>query len=162
MTKGLSVNVEDFLNLWFLRLWVVGGQEIQSKKDYLQHFPVYCIHAWHIMLGAPTSTSNVHCVNVENIFKVQSSCHELCLYQQCHIRTLLHCLSTHATLVVCHVQCTEIVDWAVSVWRNFGLVATSWLDCAGRGSTNHCLTHRSVLYTKAGDPCFVFCPSRRS
>ena len=139
-----------------------GAKKFKVKKIIYNIFMCAAFMHGILCLGAPTSTSHVHCVKVENIFKVQSSCHELCLYQQCHIMTLLDCLSTHATPEVCHVQCTEIVDWAVSVWRNFGLVANCWLDRIGRGPTNHCLTHRSVLYTNAGAPCFVFCPSWRS
>ena len=84
------------------------------------HFHARCMHARHIVMHAClvhlhcictcTSTSHEHYVTVENVlFKVQNSHRKLFLYWRCHVRTLLGCLSVHATPEVCHVQCTEII-----------------------------------------------------
>ena len=54
------------------------------------------MRAWHM---------HVHCVTVQNTFKVQNSCRELCLYDSTAQAILIVC----ATLQVCHMQCTEIM-----------------------------------------------------
>ena len=48
------------------------------------------------------------------------------------------------------MQCTDIVTAQFVRGVTSVFVANCWLVRTGRGSANHCLTRRSVLYTKAG------------
>ena len=103
------------------------------------------------MLGAPTSTSYVHFVRVENVFKVQNSLREFCLYGRTSDVTSGHCSNE-----VCYVQCTQIMTAQfVCGITSFLLQTVGCMVRRGRGSANRCLTRRSVLYMKAGGSSFV-------
>ena len=145
-----------FLNIKFYVCGWWGARKFKEKIINYISVRAACM-CGICMLGVPTSTSHVHlCITVENVFKVQNSCRELCLYDRgCHIRTLLSCLSGHATPEVCHVQCTEIMIEQSVCSTTSVFLANCWSVHTSRGSANHCLTHRSVLYTKAGASCFV-------
>ena len=112
------------------------------------------------MLDAPTSTRHVHCETVQNVFKVQNSHRELCLFSSTGDVASGHysaaCVSACATPKVCREECTEIVtEQSVCVAISVLLQTVGWSVLHGHESANHCLTRRSVLYTKAGASCFV-------
>ena len=59
---------------------------------------------------------------------------------------------------MCSSECNEIVtEQSVSVCGStlVLLQTVGWFVLCGRGTTDHCLTSRSVLYTKAGTSCLV-------
>ena len=60
------------------------------------------------------------------------------------------------------MQCTEIVTVQSVCAATLVFVANCWLVRTGHRSANHCLTHRSVLYTKAGALVSLFYASQRS
>ena len=128
----------------------MGGPRKFKLKQLSTTLPCTLHTWWHIvcMLGAPTSTSHVHCVTVEMYSKTRlasSAC--TVKYRRCHIRTLLGCLSACAqcTEVVTSSQCVHVVQLRLCCKLLVGLYSIAVDPRTAVSLTGLCCTQRLEL-----------------
>ena len=121
-----------------------------------------CLHLWHTY--ACLMHLQVQDMYIVKPLRMYSKSKTRVANSACTVVLAMSCHDTAQLLAWAHVLLQRYATRSVlKLWlsslcvcRNSVLLqAVGWSVLHGRGSANHFLTRRSVLYTKAGASCFV-------